>query len=98
LVKAESLYYDGVLNLGQFNWFHGVLSVEQASKLLKGCQKGTFVVRVSKKTSKYVIVWVSDTDGLAGAHSDRLGRRRPDPSGTRSTRRRAPSSIAMCPQ
>jgi hypothetical protein len=63
LVKAETLYYDGVLNLGQFNWFHGVLSVEQASKLLKGCQKGTFVVRISKKTSKYVIVWVSDTEG-----------------------------------
>jgi hypothetical protein len=63
LVKAEALYYDGVLNLGQFSWFHGVLSVEQVSKLLKGCQKGTFVVRVSKKTSKYVIVWVSDAEG-----------------------------------
>ena len=63
MTQREGPYWDGVLNLGMFDWFHGLLEIEDVQELLKGEPKGAFLVRVSAKTGKYVIVWVSDASG-----------------------------------
>jgi len=57
---GDAAYYDGPLNLGQFPWFHGKLSAAEAESLLDGRSKGSFLVRLSAKSDKYVIVWMSD--------------------------------------
>ena len=46
-----------------FDWFHGLLSASDVERVLAGAPRGSFLVRVSSKSGKYVIVWVSDNAG-----------------------------------
>ena len=50
-VDRSGPYWDGVLNLGKFNWFHGKLSLEQVTEILSRQRKGSFLVRLSNKVS-----------------------------------------------
>lgn len=47
----------------RFPWFHGKLTVDDVEAILQGAPKGSYLVRVSSKHKKYVIVWVSDNEG-----------------------------------
>jgi len=61
---TNALYFDGDIDLTEFDWFHGTLSSQEAYTLLQTEPMGTFLVRNSSRAGCFVVSWVSNDDGL----------------------------------